>query len=143
MGELLVVVKMVNKKIIIMLGMILLVSLITAQVLQTRTRDINLETVQKEKYAEYNITSPETSNISCSDGICSFRLYQERINQSTYNLGTHKFQKGNMTRNQIYAKIDNITDTFMDDYYKVILERENRTWTNEGGETQTTIKGRR
>lgn len=45
-------------------------------------RDVNINEDAKQKLAEYNITSPEISDLICDEDYCEFEMYQ--INEVTF-----------------------------------------------------------
>lgn len=125
-----------KKQIIISMLVLLLVGTLIAQIVLTRNIDITLNKNTKDKLAEYNITNPQTSELICDSSICKFRMYD-----GSYNLGTHTFERGDMTQQQLLDKQDEIIDEFLRDYANVLLERENReVKTKVGNEGVVTIR---
>ncbi len=132
-----------KKQIIISMLIILLVGTLIAQIVLTRNIDITLDKNTKDKLAEYNITNPQTSELICDSITCKFELYdtyqvtqivldeegnisETYIIDERYELGTHTFQRGDMTTQQILNKQDEIIETFLKEYVLTLIERENK-----------------
>lgn len=144
--------------------MVLLVVTITAQILLTRNVDVEYEKNVTETLARYNITSPETTQLICDDVYCKYSMWQiYYINQSKivldddnkeqikyyleevrYNLGTHAFERGNLTRIELETIQEEQIKEWLEKYSGILKLREEIV-TREviSNSTTITIKERR
>jgi len=159
---------MVNKKTIIVMGMIFLVVFVTAQILLTRNVDVEFTKNETDTLARYNITSPETTQLICDDEVCKYSMYQiyyenrSRIvvNDSVdppvetteyylkevrYNLGSHTFTRQELSQVQLEAKQEEQIKEWLENYAGILKEREDSVTIKEvvSNSTTITIKGKK
>ncbi len=122
-----------------------LIVIVTAQVI---TSNIDVEIyknkAQRDKLAEYKITTPEIHGIIQTGDSCEFTMFQnitaENDTYIIYNLGRHRFDCSEMTETEKLDKHLEIADEWLDDYYSVLVEREERSRTIITNKTTITIK---
>lgn len=81
------------KTLIVLIIGIFFVAIITGQVIINRTLDSPVNQTNRDILATKNITAPTHTDLLCDESKCYFTMYQERVGQKTYNLGTHDFPR--------------------------------------------------
>lgn len=154
------------KKIILtMIIALILVGFVGAGILGFRNVNTDIDSVSKTKLAEYDITTPQTSEIVCDGETCEYKMFQILPDGSKYNLGTHKMPEKycsetnttinsegdedgrclawtDYTSGELETTQKDKIETWLENYAEVLTERENRVAIVKGTEGEIVLNNK-
>ena len=134
-------------KITLTIVVIFLMIIVVAQIIPTRTTDIELTKDNVTKLVEHKITDPIGTDLRCDTEYCYYKMYQdleviEEGDPERYYLGEYKIKRDNKTRLQLEAEQDLEIEKNLIDFSNMFAEEDLINDTREiiANKTQITIK---
>lgn len=116
-----------NKKLIVIsLLFLVVITVAISQTFNDRITDVEVNKTSRDKLVDYGITSPQAVNLTCVNGRCTYKMFQELRDGSIYNLGKHDLNCVDLNRTECMDKQQVQISEWLNEYGALLKEREER-----------------